>query len=68
MNKKRILIWIRLKDITFKPSVPHTQAQNGVVECSGNVIMKKARAMQISANLSHDIWKEIINAAIYLYN
>ena len=30
--------------------------------------MEKARAMRISMNLSHDMWKEIINAVIYLYN
>ena len=45
MNKKKILIWIRLKDITFKPSASYTQAQNEAAERSGNVIMKKARAM-----------------------
>ncbi len=68
MNRKRTLSWMRSKGITFEPSAPHTQAQNGAAERSGDVIMKKARAMRISANLPHNLWKEIINAATYLYN
>ncbi len=36
---------MRSKDITFKSSASHTQAQNDAAECSENVIMKKVRAM-----------------------
>ena len=68
MNRKRTLSWMRSKGITFEPSAPRTQAQNGAAERSGGVIMEKARAMRISAKLPHDLWKEIINAATYLYN
>ena len=59
---------MKLKNITFKPSALYTQAQNKAVERSGSIIMKKARAIQISTNLLYDMWKEIINTAIYLYN
>jgi transposase InsO family protein len=68
MKRKRTLSWMRSKGITFEPSAPRTQAQNGAAERSGGIIMEKARAMRISANLPHDLWKEIINAATYLYN
>ena len=30
--------------------------------------MEKARAMRLSANLPHKMWREIVTAAIYLYN
>ena len=30
------------------------------------VIIEKARAMRIAANLLHDLWDEIINYAVYL--
>src|SRR5262245_61413693 len=59
---------MRSKGITFEPSAPRTQAQNGAAERSGGVIMEKARVMRISANLPHNLWKEIINTATYLYN
>jgi len=68
MARKKTLNWLRSKGIKFEPSAPRTQAQNGAAERSGGVIMEKARAMRISANLPHNLWKEIINAAVYLYN
>ena len=55
MARKKTLNWLHSKDIKFKPSAPHTQAQNGAAEHSGDVIMKKTRAMRISANLSHNL-------------
>ena len=68
MTRKKMLNWLHNKDIKFKSSASHTQAQNGAAEHSEDVIMEKARAMRISANLPHNLWKEIINAAVYLYN
>ena len=68
MGRKKTLRWLHTKHIEFEPSAPRTQEQNGVAERSGGVVMEKARAMRISANLPHDLWKEIINSAVYLYN
>jgi len=45
---------------------PHTQAQNGIAECSESVIIKKAHAIRIAANLPHDLWNEIVNYTVYL--
>ena len=59
---------MKLKDITFEPSVSQTQAQNRAVEQIGDIIIKKARVMWILANLPYNLWKKIINAATYLYN
>jgi hypothetical protein len=66
MNRKKTKAWLRSQGITFEPSAPNTQAQNGVAERSGGVIVEKARAMRIGANLPHDLWHEIVNAAVYL--
>lgn len=34
----------------------------------GRIIMARARAMRLSARLPHDLWKNIVEAAVYLYN
>ena len=55
MKRKRTLSWMRSKGITFEPSAPRTQSQNGAAERSGGVIMEKARAMRILANIPHNL-------------
>ena len=68
LGRKRTLQWLHSKGIKFEPSAPRTQEQNGVAERSGGVIIEKTRAMRIAANLPHDLWKEIVNTAVYLHN
>jgi Integrase core domain. len=68
LARKKTLSWLRTKGINFEPSAPNTQEQNGGAERSGGVVIEKARAMRISANLPHNLWKEIINSAAYLHN
>ena len=66
---RRIRNWLsNKKKISCEPSAPRTQQQNGMAERSGGVIMTKARAMRIGANLPHSLWKEIVNTAVYLHN
>uniref|UniRef100_A0A1Y1LVI6 Integrase catalytic domain-containing protein n=1 Tax=Photinus pyralis TaxID=7054 RepID=A0A1Y1LVI6_PHOPY len=59
---------LKLRSIEAKRSAPNTQAQNGGAERSGGVIMEKARTMRIAANLPHNLWKDIVEAACYLRN
>lgn len=66
LGRKKTQNWLRSQGISFEPSAPNTQAQNGIAERSGGVIIEKARAMRISANLPHDLWNEIVNCAVYL--
>jgi hypothetical protein len=66
LGRKKTLTWLRSQGISFEPSAPNTQAQNGIAERSGGVILEKARAMRLSANLPHDLWNEIVNSAVYL--
>jgi transposase InsO family protein len=64
----KISRWLHKKGIECEPSAPRTPSQNGLAERSGGVIMTRSRAMRIGANLPHDMWKEIVNAAVYLHN
>ena len=66
LGRKKTLNWLRSQGISFEPSAPHTQAQNGTAERSGGVIIEKSRAMRIAANLPHDLWNEIVNYIVYL--
>jgi GAG-pre-integrase domain len=66
LGRKKTLRWLRSQTITFEPSAPRTQDQNGTAERSGGVVIGKARAMRIGANLPHDLWDEIVNCAVYL--
>ena len=45
-----------------------THTQNGLAERFGRLIMEKACAMQLSANLLYKLWRKIVAAATYLYN
>lgn len=56
------------RGVTLEPSAPHTHEQNGGAEVMGRIIMARARAMRLSAKLPHDLWREIVEAAVYLYN
>ena len=55
-------------NIFFEPSSADTQTQNGVAERFGRMMIMKARIMWLFANLSHSMWKEIIETATYFYN
>ena len=68
MRRKKTICWLHIKNINFESSASQTQEQNDVAEHSEDVIMKKIWVMQISANLSHDLWKKVVNSAVYLYN
>ena len=47
--------WLRKEGITFEPSAPRTQAQNGRAERSRGIIMAKSRAMRLEAALPHNL-------------
>jgi hypothetical protein len=52
---KKVRRWLHMKGVGCEPSAPRTPAQNGLAERSGGVIMIRARAMRIRANLPHDL-------------
>jgi len=68
LARSRTIKWLHKRGCAIEPSAPRTQEQNGAAERSGGVIMERARAMRLAANLPHNLWKEIIDAAVYLFN
>ena len=58
----------KFKGISFEPSAPDTQAQNGGAERSGGVVKERARTLRCAANFPEFLWPEITKAAVYLLN
>lgn len=54
--------------ITWEPSAPYAQQQNGVVERYMRTIVEGARAQMVDANLPLKLWAESINTMIYIKN
>ena len=59
---------LKEESITYEPSAPYTQNQNGISECMNRTIMEKARSMLLEADLPESFWAEAVNTAVYLYN
>ena len=70
LNRIKTRAWCESESvrISLELCAPDTHAQNGGAERFGRLIMEKARAMRLSANLSHKLWREIMGTAGYLYN
>ncbi|OXV09936.1 hypothetical protein Egran_02301 [Elaphomyces granulatus] len=60
--------WIRKKGIKEEISAPYTPEQNGAAERSGGVLITKARAMRIEAQLPEELWPEALQTAAYIAN
>ena len=59
---------LRENGITYEPSAPYTQNQNGVSERMNRTILEKARTMLLEACLPEGFWAEAVNTAVYLHN
>jgi hypothetical protein len=60
--------WLETMGISHEPSAAHTQNQNGRAERTGGVVFSKGRSMRIHARLPHKLWREAVNASVYLHN
>ncbi|CAG9135108.1 unnamed protein product [Plutella xylostella] len=54
--------------IRHQTTVPHSPAQNGVVERANRTVMEAARCMMQQAGLGMEYWAEAVNTAVYLKN
>lgn len=54
--------------ITFEPSAPYSQEQNGVSERAGRTIMDLTRATILEGNIDDDLWLELVLAMTYVKN
>ena len=60
--------WIQKEGITFEPSAPYSQEQNGVSERTGRTIMDMTRATILEGNIDDDLWPELVLAMTYVKN
>ena len=56
------------RGITYEPSTPYTQHQNGVSERTIRSINDMARSMLHDSKLPEIFWSEAVNTAVYLRN
>ena len=54
--------------ITYEPSAPYTQHQNGVSERIIRTIMERARTILLESHLEDRFWAEAVNTSVYLHN
>ena len=59
---------MKMRCITTERSARYTPAQNGQTERSGGVLVIRARALRIAANLPASMWPEIFKTVGYLNN
>ncbi len=55
MNRIKTIEWSNQKGISLESYAPDTHAQNGDAERFGRLIMEKARAIRLSANLPYKL-------------
>ena len=60
--------WMQKEEITFEPSAPYSQEQNGVSEQTGRTIMDMTRATILEGNSDDDLWPELVLAMMYVKN
>ncbi len=68
INRIETTEWCNKNGNSFEPFPQDTYAQNGYAKRFTRLIMEKARAICLSANLRYKLWKNIVFTAIYLYN
>ena len=59
--------YLRENEISWQTTAIYTPAQDPA-ERAGGVIISTARAMRVSSGLPHELWPEIVKAAMYLLN
>lgn len=60
--------WLKEKGITQLITTRNTPQNNGTAERMNRTIMEKARTIRIEANLTKQLWGELLSTATFLYN
>lgn len=60
--------WMLNKGITFEPSSPYSQEQNGVSERMGRTILDMTRCTIIEGDVPDDLWPEVVLAMVEVKN
>src|SRR3954467_738094 len=59
---------MRLRGTQIIVSPPYGHEQNGAIERAHRIILEKARAMMIAEDIPHELWGEILTAAVDITN
>ena len=59
---------MKKEGITFEPSAPYSQKQNGVSERMERTIMNTTRATILEENIKDELWPELVLAMTYIKN
>ena len=60
--------WFLKEGITFEPSAPYSQEQNGVSERTGRTIMDMTRCTIIAGGIPDYLWTEVVLAMVHTKN
>ena len=60
--------YLTSQGITYEPSAPYTQHQNGVSERMIRTVMERARTILLESQLEDHFWAEAVNTSVYLHN
>jgi len=67
-NNHDFQTFLKVEGITYEPSAPYTQDQNGLSERMIRTLVEKARTMLLEAKLPERFWAEAVNTAVFLHN
>ncbi len=59
MNRIQKTEWCNQNGISFEPCASDTHHPNGGAERFGQLVMEKARATHLSANITHKLWRKL---------
>jgi len=60
--------YLASEGITYEPSAPYTQHQNGISKRMIRTIMERARTILPESQLNDSFWAEAVNTSVYLHN
>lgn len=68
LQSRKVDKWLTNQGITFEPSAPYSQEENGVSERTGRTIMDMVRATILEGGIDDTLWLEIVLAITHIKN
>ena len=68
LRSKKCDDWLLSEGITYEPSAPYSQEQNGVSERTGRTILDMTRSAIIGGDIPDYLWPEIALAMVHVKN
>lgn len=68
LQSRKVEKWLSNQRITFEPSAPYSQEENGVSERTGRTIMEMVRATILEGGIDDTLWPEVVLAMTHVRN